>query len=44
MITVSVNCSRVSVRRVSRMLQTHQRCASHSEAATVSPRGEEYTA
>jgi hypothetical protein len=33
------NCSRVSVRRVSRALQTRQGCASRSEAATVSARG-----
>jgi hypothetical protein len=34
MIAVSVNCSRVSVRRVGRVLQELQGCASHSEAAT----------
>ena len=37
------NCSRVSVRRVSRVLQTRQGCASHSEAATVSARPKERT-
>jgi len=45
MITLSVNCSRVSVRRVSRVLQTPEGCSSHppsrsfgvasSEAATA---------
>ena len=35
MITLRCNCSRVSVRRVSRALQTPQGSASHSEAATV---------
>jgi hypothetical protein len=35
MITLSVNCNRVSVRRVSRELQTRQGCASHSEATTA---------
>ena len=35
MITLRCNCSRVSVRRVIRALQTRQGCASHSEAATV---------
>ena len=38
---LSAFCSRVSVRRVSRALQTPQGCASHSEAATVSARGKE---
>jgi hypothetical protein len=37
------SCSRVSVRRVSRALQTRQGCASRSEAATVSSRGKERT-
>ena len=36
-------CSRVSVRRVAGALQTPQRCASHSEAATKIPRGKERT-
>ncbi len=40
---LSAFCSRVSVRRVSRALQTGQGCASHSEAATVSARGKERT-
>jgi hypothetical protein len=44
MITLLRNCSRVSVRRVSHVLQERQGCASHIEAATVSPRGEEYRA
>ena len=35
-------CSRVSVRRVSRALQTCQGCTSHSEAATVSARGKDH--
>jgi hypothetical protein len=35
MITLSVNCSRVSVRRVSHALRKLQVCASHSEAATA---------
>ena len=35
MITLWVNCSRVSMRRVSRALQKFQGCASHSEAATA---------
>jgi hypothetical protein len=35
MITLSVNCSRVSVRRVSHVLQKLQGCASHSEATTA---------
>jgi hypothetical protein len=35
MITPWVNCSRVSVRRVSRALQKFRGCASHSEAATA---------
>jgi hypothetical protein len=43
MITLSAFCSRVSVRRVSRALQTRQECASHSEAATMSARGKERT-
>jgi len=34
MITLSVNCSRVSVRRVSHVLQKLQKCPSHSEVAT----------
>ena len=38
MITLRSNCSRVSVRRVGRAWQELQGCASHSEAATVSPR------
>ena len=37
MITPRVNCSRVSVRRVSRALQKFQGCVSHSEAATSVP-------
>ena len=40
---LSAFCSRVSVRRVSRALQTPQGRASHSEAATGSPRGKERT-
>jgi hypothetical protein len=36
-------CSRVSVRRAARVLQTPQRCASHSEAATTIPCGKERT-
>jgi hypothetical protein len=36
-------CSRVSVRRVSRALQTRLGCGSHSEAATASARGKEST-
>ena len=40
---LSAFCSRVSVRRVSRALQTHQECASHSEAATMSSREKERT-
>ena len=50
---LSAFCSRVSVRRVSRVLQTRQGCASRppsrsfgvasSEAATVSSRGKERT-
>lgn len=40
---LSAFCSRVSVRRVSRGLQTRQGCASRSEAATVSSRGKERT-
>jgi hypothetical protein len=36
-------CSRVSVRRVARALQTPQRSASHSEAATTIPGGKERT-
>jgi hypothetical protein len=43
MITLSVNCSRVSVRRGSHALQTRQGCASHSEVATVSAREKEGT-
>jgi hypothetical protein len=43
MITLRCNCSRVSVRRVSRALQTREFCASHSEAATASPFGKERT-
>jgi hypothetical protein len=35
MIRVHRLCSRVSVRRVTRALQTPQRYASHSEAATA---------
>ena len=35
MITLSVNCSCVSVRRVSHVLQNIHGCASHSEAATA---------
>lgn len=34
MIALSVSCSRVSVRRVSHVLQELQGCASHSEATT----------
>jgi hypothetical protein len=40
---LSAFCSRVSVRRVSRALQTHQGCASHSEVATMSSREKERT-
>ena len=40
---LSAFCSRVSVRRVGRALQTRQGCASHSEAATVSARRKEHT-
>ena len=36
MITLSVNCSRVSMRRVSHVLHNLRGCASHSEAATAS--------
>lgn len=53
MITLSINCSRVSVRSVNRALQTRECRASHlpsrsfgvasSEAATVSPFGKERT-
>src|SRR5262249_58558553 len=43
MITLRSTCSRVSVRRVSRALQTPECRASHSEAATVSPHGKEGT-
>ena len=35
MITLSVNCSRVSVRRVSHVLQKLQQCASPSEVTTA---------
>jgi hypothetical protein len=35
MITLSVNCSCVFVRRVSHVLQKFQGCASDSEAATA---------
>lgn len=35
MITLSANCSRVSVRRVSHALQKFQGCASYSEATTA---------
>jgi hypothetical protein len=35
MITLSVNCSRVSVRRVSHVLQKLQECLSHIEVATA---------
>jgi hypothetical protein len=34
MITLPRNCCRVSVRRVSNVLQKFEECASHSEAAT----------
>jgi len=37
MTTRWVNCSCVSVRRVGRVLQKFQGCASHSEAATAVP-------
>jgi hypothetical protein len=37
------SCSRVSVRRVTCALQTPERCASHSEAATTTLIGEECT-
>ena len=37
----SAFCSRVSVRRVSRALQTRGGCASQSEVATVSACGKE---
>jgi hypothetical protein len=40
---LSAFCSRVSVRRASRALQTRQGCASYSEAATVSARGKDRT-
>jgi len=43
MITPWINCSRVSVRRVSRALQKFQGCASHSEAATSVPMRKERT-
>jgi hypothetical protein len=43
MITLCSTCSRVSVRRVSRALQTPGCRASHIEAATVSPDGKEGT-
>jgi len=43
MITLPSNCSRVSVRRVSRALQTRDCCASQSKAATASPFGKERT-
>jgi hypothetical protein len=43
MITLWVNCSRVSMRRVSRALQKFQGCASHSEAATAVPMRKERT-
>ena len=43
MIELSVNCSRVSVRRVRRALQTREGCASHSEAATEFAYGREST-
>jgi hypothetical protein len=42
MIRVHRFCSRVSVRRVTRALQTHQRYASHSEAATATASGKEH--
>ena len=35
MITVSVNCSRVSVRRVNHVLQNLRACVSHNEAAAA---------
>ena len=41
MITLHSTCSRVSVRRVSRALQTPECCASHSEAATAASMKEE---
>jgi len=37
------SCSRVSVRRVTCALQTPERCASHSEAATTISGGREAT-
>jgi hypothetical protein len=43
MITLWVNCSRVSVRRVSRAVQKFQGCASHSETATAVPIRKERT-
>jgi hypothetical protein len=43
MVTLRSNCSRFSVRRVSRALQTRECRASRSEAATVSPVGKEHT-
>ena len=43
MIRLWCNCSRVSVRRVSRALQTRECCASHSEAVSASPFGKERT-
>jgi len=43
MITLRSKCSRVSVRRVRQVLRTRGCRASHSEAATVSPRGKERT-
>jgi len=43
MITLSVNCSRVSVRRVSHALRKLQVCALHSEAATEFACGRERT-
>jgi len=39
MTLISTFCSRVSVRRATRALQTRQGCASHSEAATLLARG-----
>lgn len=35
MITLSANCSRVSVRGVSHALQKFQECASHNEATAA---------
>jgi hypothetical protein len=35
MMSIHHSCSRVSVRRATRAMQTCQRCASHSEAATA---------